>query len=60
VKLLFDENLSGSLPRLLADVFPDSADVVGLGPQVRPTERLGIERKPMASSWSPKTRIFSV
>jgi predicted nuclease of predicted toxin-antitoxin system len=31
VQLLFDENLSGRLPRLLADVFPDSADVVGLG-----------------------------
>lgn len=31
MKLLFDENLSGRLPRLLADVFPDSADVVGVG-----------------------------
>lgn len=31
MKLLFDENLSGRLPRLLADAFPGSADVVGLG-----------------------------
>jgi predicted nuclease of predicted toxin-antitoxin system len=31
VKLLFDENLSGRLSRMLADQFPGSADVVGLG-----------------------------
>jgi predicted nuclease of predicted toxin-antitoxin system len=31
VKLLFDENLSGRLPRMLADMFPDSADVLSLG-----------------------------
>ncbi|HEY4219136.1 MAG TPA: DUF5615 family PIN-like protein [Gemmatimonadaceae bacterium] len=31
MKLLFDENLSGSLASLLADLFPDSADVLGFG-----------------------------
>jgi predicted nuclease of predicted toxin-antitoxin system len=31
VRLLFDENLSGRLPRILADLFPDSADVLSLG-----------------------------
>jgi hypothetical protein len=31
VRLLFDENLSGRLPQLLADTFPDSVDVVSLG-----------------------------
>jgi predicted nuclease of predicted toxin-antitoxin system len=31
VKLLFDENLSGQLPRLLADLFPDSDSVLRLG-----------------------------
>ncbi|MDQ2664689.1 MAG: DUF5615 family PIN-like protein [Gemmatimonadota bacterium] len=31
MKLLFDENLAGRLPRLLADAFPGSVDIVGLG-----------------------------
>lgn len=31
MKLLFDENISGELPRLIADVFPESADVLRLG-----------------------------
>jgi len=31
VKLLFDENLSPKLPRLLADLFPDSLDVREVG-----------------------------
>lgn len=31
MKLLFDENLSGNLPRALADLFPESADVLRLG-----------------------------
>lgn len=31
MKLLFDQNLSPRLPRLLADIFPDSAHVRELG-----------------------------
>jgi predicted nuclease of predicted toxin-antitoxin system len=31
VKLLFDENLSGRLPRMLADVFPEYGDIISLG-----------------------------
>jgi predicted nuclease of predicted toxin-antitoxin system len=31
VRLLFDENLSRRLPQLLADLFPDSADVLTAG-----------------------------
>ena len=31
MKLLFDENLSPRLPRLLSDLYPDSAHVVALG-----------------------------
>jgi predicted nuclease of predicted toxin-antitoxin system len=31
VKLLFDENLSGDLSRLIADLFPESSDVLRLG-----------------------------
>jgi len=31
VKLLFDENLSGRLVEALADVYPGSEDVLGLG-----------------------------
>ncbi len=31
MKLLFDENLSGQLPRLLADLFPDSDSALRLG-----------------------------
>jgi len=31
VKLLFDENLSPKLPRLLADIFPDSLHVRDVG-----------------------------
>jgi len=31
VKLLFDENLSGQLPLLLADLYPDSVSVLQLG-----------------------------
>lgn len=31
MKLLFDENLSGHLPRLLADLFPDSDSLLQLG-----------------------------
>jgi predicted nuclease of predicted toxin-antitoxin system len=31
VKLLFDENLSATLPRLLADVFPGSTHVCDVG-----------------------------
>jgi predicted nuclease of predicted toxin-antitoxin system len=31
VKLLFDQNLSPSLPRLLADIYPESVHVRGIG-----------------------------
>ncbi|MCY4649599.1 MAG: DUF5615 family PIN-like protein [bacterium] len=31
MKLLFDENLSPRLPRLLSDIYPGSAHVVALG-----------------------------
>jgi len=31
MKLLFDQNLSPRLPRLLADIFPDSAHIRELG-----------------------------
>jgi len=31
LKLLFDNNLSSKLPKLLADVFPDSIHVVEIG-----------------------------
>ena len=31
MRLLFDENLSGKLPQLLTDIFPDSADAIGRG-----------------------------
>ncbi len=33
MKLLFDENLSPKLPRLLADIFPDSLHVRDIGMQ---------------------------
>jgi predicted nuclease of predicted toxin-antitoxin system len=49
MKLLFDENLSHKLVRLVATPFPDSQHIRELGLTGRTDEEFGLTPKPTAS-----------
>jgi hypothetical protein len=57
MKLLFDQNLSPRLPRLLADIFPDSAHIREFGMRDATDTIIWEYAKANALQLSRKTRI---
>jgi predicted nuclease of predicted toxin-antitoxin system len=46
MKLLFDQNLSPRLPRILANIYPESIHVREIGIAPQPTRQFGNTRRP--------------
>ncbi len=58
MRLLFDEQLSEDLVKVLGDLFPDPFMFAYLAPAARLIPMSGSSRASTSAYWSPKTRIF--